>query len=367
MSRQPSPPLAAPPVTVLPGPLRAYTFDLLRAAGTPVDIAEEVARHLVGANLAGHDSHGVQRLAWYLEAVSRGDLQAGARPEIVRERGACALFDAHRGFGHYSTMTVLEWALERVPAQGLASAAIRNSGHIGRLGEYSEAAVARGFLAIVTVGSAGPGAHWRPPFGGRTPFLGTNPWSLGVPAGERGYVYDGATTTVAEGKVQLAHAKGAQVPAGWITDREGRSTTSPEDLYDGGSMVSLGERLAGHKGSGLGLGAALFGALSLASQAPGEPARDTIGGVWMLVVDPSAFGDGAVYRAQTARTLAALNAVEPAPGFSEVLAPGGPEEHSRRRRAAGIPIPDTTWQVLCAQGERLGVAAPNPLEEGAGT
>lgn len=354
--------MAAGSVTVPPDPLRTYTQDLLQAAGTPTDIAEEVARHLVGANLAGHDSHGVQRVAWYLEAVGNGGIQAGARPEIVHERGACALFDAQHGFGHYTTKAVLEWALERAPTHGVASAAIRNSGHIGRLGEYSEAAVDRGFVAIVTVGSAGPSAQWAPPFGGRTPFLGTNPWSLGVPAEGHRYVYDGATTTVAEGKVQLAEAKGVPVPEGWITDREGRPSTSPDDLYDGGSMVSLGERLAGHKGSGLGLGAALFGALSLASDPPAEDASGTVGGVWLLVLDPSAFGDGAVYRAHTERTLAALEAAPPAPGFSEVTGPGGPEARSRQRRAAGIPIPDTTWQVLRGLGERLGIPAPAPLD-----
>ncbi|MBO0693903.1 MAG: Ldh family oxidoreductase, partial [Acidimicrobiaceae bacterium] len=259
-------------MTVLPGPLTEFTQGVLEAVGTPADIADEVARHLVGANLAGHDSHGVQRLPLYVGWVDRGTIDVAARPEIVHEQGACAVFDAHRGFGHYSTKVGLHWAFDRVPEHGVASVAIRHSTHIGRVGEYAEEAVARGFLALATVGSAGPDSGWTPPFGGRGRFLGTNPWALGAPAGQVPYVYDAATTTVAEGKVLLARERGAELPPGWATDKEGRPTTSPAELYDGGALTPLGDGVAGHKGYGLGLGSALFGALS---QARAESAADS--------------------------------------------------------------------------------------------
>lgn len=348
-------------VTVPPEPLRAFTAGVLEAVGTPPDIAGEVSRHLVGANLAGHDSHGVQRLPWYVESALRGTLDVQARPEIVEQRQACALFDAHQGFGHYAAKVAINWALDHAPRFGLASAAIRRSGHIGRLGEYSETAVARGLLAMVTVGSAGPSARWTPPFGGQARFLGTNPWSLGAPAGAVPYVYDAATTTVAEGKVQLAQARGAELKPDCVIDKEGRPTTSPGDLYDGGFMVPLGAHVAGHKGFGLGLGSALFGALSQAS-APEAAEESDLGGVWMLAVDPSAFGDPGVYRARAERNLAALKTVPPAPGFSEVLVPGEPETQSRDRRSVGIPIPAATFKALSGLSERFEVPAPAPLQ-----
>ncbi|MBO0744000.1 MAG: Ldh family oxidoreductase [Candidatus Dormibacteraeota bacterium] len=349
-------------VTLPPEPLRAFTAGVLEAVGTPPDIADEVSRHLVGANLAGHDSHGVQRLPWYVESALRGTLDVQARPEIVEQRQACALFDANRGFGHYAAKVAINWALDHAPDYGLASAAIRRSGHIGRLGEYSETAVARGFLAIVTVGNAGPSARWTPPFGGQAHFLGTNPWSLGAPAGPRPYVYDAATTTVAEGKVQLARARGAELKPDCVIDKEGRPTSNPEDLYDGGSMVPLGAQVAGHKGFGLGLGSALFGALSQAAARPQDGEQSDLGGVWMLAVDPSAFGDPGVYRARAEHNLAALKGVPPAPGFSEVLVPGEPEAQSRRQRSAGIPIPAATFNALSELADRFDVPGPAPQE-----
>lgn len=347
-------------VTVAPEPLRAFTARVLAAVGTPPDIAAEVSQHLVAANLAGHDSHGVQRLPWYVESALRGTLAVDARPEIVEQLQACAVFDAHRGFGHYAAKVAINWALDTAPRFGLASAAIRRCGHIGRVGEYAETAVARGFLAIATVGNAGPGSRLTPPFGGRTTFLGTNPWSLGAPAGPVPYVYDAATTTVAEGKVRVARAKGVRLPPDCVTDRDGRPSTSPDDFYDGGAMVPLGGRVAGHKGFGLGLGSALFGNLSQAAPAEEDPDGASAGGVWMLVVDPAAFGDAGAYRARAERNLAALKEVPPAPGVDAVLVPGEPERQSRARRSAGIPIPASTFEALTGLAERFDVEGPAP-------
>lgn len=349
-------------VTAVPRSLQAFTRGVLEAAGTPPDIAAEVSHHLVGANLAGHDSHGVQRLPAYVDGAARGDIKVAARPELVQEREACALFDARGGFGHYSSKVAINWALEHAPRYGVASVAVRRSGHIGRLGEYTEWAVARGFLAIVTVGNAGPSARWTLPFGGGARFLGTNPWSLGAPAGAVPYVYDAATTTVAEGKVQLAKAREAKLPPDCILDKEGRPSTNPDDLYDDGFMLPLGAQVAGHKGFGLGLGSALFGALSLAGEPAPSSEDGSAGGVWMLVIDPSAFGDASAYRARTESSLAALKQVRPAAGVDAVLVPGEPETRSREGRRAGIPIPQPTWEALARLAERFEIPGPATIE-----
>src|SRR5262245_34548167 len=153
--------------------------------GTPDDIAETVSAHLVASNLAGHDSHGVMRLARYADEIRRGDLVPAARPALLRSSAVTALFDAGRGFGHHSTREVMGWCIARAGEHGIAAAAVRHSTHIGRLGEYTEAAATRGLVGLVTVGVAGPGVGRMAAFGGRTAFLGTNPWSIAVPAGER--------------------------------------------------------------------------------------------------------------------------------------------------------------------------------------
>jgi len=164
------------------GALEAWAVHFVGAMGAPADIATEVARHLVSANLAGHDSHGVMRLSQYKAETDNGLLRPEARPELFRENGGCAIVDARRGFGHFATTIAMDWCLKSASRMGVAAAAVRHSTHIGRLGEYVERATAQQMVGIATVGMAGPGAGAMAPFGGRHRFLGTNPWAIGVPA-----------------------------------------------------------------------------------------------------------------------------------------------------------------------------------------
>ena len=146
--------------------LRALTFDVVKAMGAAYETAEEVATHLVMANLSGHDSHGVIRLPQYVAERDRGQLVPEAETELLRATPVCALFDAHRGFGQRSTMVATEWVGLRARVHGLAAAAIRHSTHIGRLGEYTERLAGEGLVGLVTVGIVGPGSGRVAPFGG---------------------------------------------------------------------------------------------------------------------------------------------------------------------------------------------------------
>ena len=146
--------------------LRAYVRQVALAMGAAGDIADELANHLVKANLSGHDSHGVLRLPQYVQQADTGGLVPNARPEVVREMGGTAVMDAHFGFGQYSTAVALDWAMERAHTQGIAAVACRHATHIGRLGEYTERASAAGMIAIVTIGTAAPNS------GGACPSMG---------------------------------------------------------------------------------------------------------------------------------------------------------------------------------------------------
>jgi uncharacterized oxidoreductase len=338
--------------------------------GAPADIAAEVARHLVGSNLAGHDSHGVMRLVQYKANADAGLLRPDARPELIRENGACAIVDAGRGFGHFATMTAMNWCLDLAPRTGIAAAAVRHSTHIGRLGEYVERAAAQGMVGIATVGISGAGAGLMAPFGGRDRFLGTNPWAIGVPArGRTPFVMDFATTNVAEGKVRVARAKGTPMSPGVLLDPDGEPVTDPEQLYAGGTITPLGGRLAGHKGYGLSLAAALVGALAMigdedptaAGNMSGPPVEPGwIAGAFTIAIDPDMFGGRDVYEAMVRPVLDRAGAAEPGPGVERVLVPGEPEAISRERRLReGVPIAEATWAELAEVSRTLGVRMPD--------
>jgi uncharacterized oxidoreductase len=367
--------LSSSPAVLCPAvPLEGFATEILRALGADADVSREVGRHLVRSNLSGHDSHGVRLLPAYVAQADRGELSPAARPVALRETEVVILLDAGRGFGHFSTMHAMEWAMARAPRHGIAAAAVRHSTHIGRLGEYTERAAEAGLVGLVTVGAGGPGLGVMPVHGSGARFFGTNPWSIGVPGVTRPMVYDGATSVVAAGKVAVAQARGGLLPPDCLLDRDGQPTQDPATLAAGGVMLPLGGAAAGHKGSGLAMASALLGGLGMigdaeptmvgAAPSPGaaDP-RGRIGGVFVQVVDPACFGEPAVYRALVEAHLVAAKRMPVAGGHEEVLVPGEPERGSRDRRGQqGIPIAAATWAELGQVAARFGVALPEIRE-----
>jgi uncharacterized oxidoreductase len=344
------------PVVVRDDALRGFLDGVCRALGATEDVAGEVAAHLVRANLSGHDGQGAARLPELVAEADAGDLIPAAVPSVLRETPATALIDAGRGFGHHSAAFAVDWCMKRARTCGLAAAAVRRSGDVGRVGDYGERAAAAGLLAIVTAGEAGPGAGGVMLFGGRDRFLGGNPWCFAAPGAERSMVVEAATSTLAESDVRLARAKGERLPADCVYDRYGRPSTDPDDFFAGGGLVPLGGVVAGDRGCGLGLASALFGGLAMIGD------RDSTGrvsGVFIEVVDPAAFGDPDGYRSLVAGTLNAARGTRPGAGRSEVALPGEAEARTRAERLRnGIRLPDTTWTDLAALSGRFGVPLP---------
>lgn len=353
-----------------PQSLEVFGAQVFIAMGADQDVASEVARHLVRANLSDHDSHGVIRIPKYVAQADRGELFPAARPTIIRETAVTALVDGHRGFGHFATAFALDWALDRARERGLAASAIRHCTHIGRVGEYTERAGERGYLCVLTVGAAGSGVGGVALYGSRRRFFGANPWSVAVPAlGRPPVVFDGSTSMIAQGKIWVARDRGVGLPPGCIVDKQGNPSTDPEDFFAGGALLPLGGEVAGHKGFGLSLVSALMGGLSMIDDpeptligAPTLPDADLHGcmaGVFLIVVNPACFGTGERYQAMVSKTIAVAKGVPPAPGVREVLVPGEPETRARNlRQREGVVLPDATWQDLVTVAHRFGVQPP---------
>lgn len=330
--------------------LHAVASALFRANGTPDDITREVVDILIESNLAGHDSHGVQLIPNYMQAAKDGRVIADARPSIVEETETTALVSGHWGWGQQTAAYGAKVAIEKARRMKVAVVGMVECNHVGRLGEYSERAMREGMAMIATLGSAGQTGNTAP-FGGRAGVLGTNPFSFGIPAGEKEDVLlDFATTVVAGNKVAVARAKGVELPAGAILDREGRASTNPADLANGGVMLPFG----GHKGYALAVCAELLGNIVAPSFRFRGPGR--WGGTLFIVLDPTMFAPRDAYEQAVDEVLDRIKAVPPAPGFDEVLTPGEPEQRARaQRRAEGVPIPEATWEALKRTGQALGV------------
>lgn len=336
--------------------LRRMTREVFLATGSPEDIATRVADSLIDANLSGHDSHGVMRIPQYVNGIAQGEIDVKARPEVARETAATALVDGHWTFGQVAAELATKVAVAKAREAGVASVGLIRAHHIGRLGEYSEMASAAGAILMVFAGGF-EGGHGAAPFGGRRIVFGTNPISFGLPAGERSdVVVDFATTAVAAGKIRVAMAKGEQLPAGMIADKEGRPTTNPADYFDGGFLLPAG----GHKGYGLAvvaelLGQALTGADTTAEANLGGPFYRRSGSLF-VALDVGMFRPREEFAEVVDRVIARVKDTPPAPGFEEVLLPGEPELRSRWRRTGdGIGVPEATWEAIRAATKPLGV------------
>ncbi|HEV8636063.1 MAG TPA: Ldh family oxidoreductase [Chloroflexota bacterium] len=337
-------------MTITSERLRAVATAIFTGLGTPRDIADDTVEILIASNLAGHDSHGVQLIPNYARLVEEGRVAPAARPEILEQSATTALVAGRWGWGQHTAAWGTGVALRKAGESKIAVVALVECNHVGRLGEYAERAARAGLGLIATLGSAGKSGSTAP-FGGRRGVLGTNPWSMALPAGRREHVLlDFATTVIAGNKVAVARAKGEPLPPGAILDREGRPSTNPEDLREGGVMLPFG----GHKGYALSVFAELIGNVVAPSFRFRGPGR--WGGTLLIAFDPAMFAPRAEYGAAVDEVLDRLKAAEPAPGFDEVLVPGEPESRSRRRRSAeGVPVPAVTWNALVETGRKLGL------------
>jgi uncharacterized oxidoreductase len=312
---------------------------LLRGSGAPEDIARITAEAIVGADLVGHESHGVAQLPGYLAAVRAGRIVPDARPAPLRETETTALVDARRGFGHYSATVAVDLAVQRARRHRLGAVSLANANHIGRLGHYAERAAAQGCLGLVSLG-AGGASGTTAPFGGARGALGSNPIAAAVPvAGDVPFVMDMATSVYSNGKLGIARREGRALPPGAILDRSGRPSTDPEDWAAGGPMLPAG----GYKGYALSLLNLFTAALAMA----GAPAGERIAGTFYLALDVTAFQPLEEYAQRTAAYIRQLKEVPPQEGVDEILLPG--ERAARtaaQRRAHGIPVPDGVWTAL---------------------
>jgi uncharacterized oxidoreductase len=338
--------------------LRALAFAIARAWGSAEEEAAIVADHLVEANLAGHDSHGVGMLPTYVRVFREGCLVPNRELRTVADLGAVIVLDAGRGVGQRMAREAVARAIERARTLGAAVVALRDSCHIGRIGTYGEQAAAAGMAGIFWVNVADHDPIVAP-YGAAEARLGTNPFCAVVPGrpGEPPVaLLDMATSTIAFGKARVARNKGSPVPEGTLIDREGRPTTDPGPMVDRfeGALTAFGA----HKGSGLAVLCELLGAALIGGQTITDPMRHAVvNSMLAILIDPERFAAGERGPVAVEAVARWIRSARPAPGIDRVRLPGEPERESRARRLVeGIPIDEKSLADILDAGVALGLA-----------
>lgn len=333
---------------------------LLISAGASAEEAEVIARYNIGANLVGHDSHGIILIPQYIERIKAGHIVPQAPWNIIEESPTTTVIDGNWGFGYAVTDRAMRYTIEKAKKQNVAAATVFRQSHIGRLASYPLLAAADGMIAMITADSGRSPKHVAP-FGGAKARLGTNPICFAIPSNLEGpLVFDMATSAAAAGKINVATARGDQVPNGWLIDAEGKPSNDPRVLRQGGALLPLGGT-EGYKGTGLAAIVEILSGLLTGLGFGVEPTGRHNDGCFIAVFNVAAFRKLDTFKQEVTEFAQYLKATPPAQGFTEVFYPGEIEFRKEQdRRKNGVPIEDATWNKLrdLAQGygiaERLG-------------
>jgi uncharacterized oxidoreductase len=336
-------------------PLCRLTASLFQAAGCGPAEAACIAAHLVEANLVGHDSHGVIRVPSYVRWLREGKVVAGRTIQVVFENEAIAVVDGQFGFGQSIGVQAMRLGIAKAARHGVAVIALRNVGHLGRIGDWPLMVARAGLWSLHFVNTTGAGILVAP-HGGINRRLSANPIAAGIPVpGGPPLLLDMSACTIAEGKIRVALNKGVAVPENCIIDAEGRPTTDPRVFYANppGAILSI----AGHKGYGLAvLCEMLAGALTGGGCSNPANADRVANGMLSILLDASFFQKDTALAAEISRFVAWVKSSARTTPDGEILMPGEIEERTRAQRLRdGIAIDTTTWTQLLETAASVGL------------
>jgi uncharacterized oxidoreductase len=308
-----------------------------------------------------------------VQNLQDGDVFAGANITIVTEGPTHAVIDGNTGFGQTVGPLAVDYGIAKAKSAGMAIIALRNAGHIGRIGDWGERAAEAGLISLHFV-NVNQG-ELVAPFGGTDRRFSTNPVCIAIPMepGQPPLLLDFATSVVAEGKVLVAANGGKPLPEGALIGPDGQHSTDPATLY--GPLTPGGPRQAGngdgairafgeHKGSGIAfmceiLAGVLTGGGTSGPVNPDRARRRITNGMLSIYLDPHHFASQS-FVAEARSYATYVKASRTADGCDEVLVPGEPEARTRAERLAnGVPLQLQVWRSIVATARSLGLSEPN--------
>lgn len=347
--------------------LKQFATKVFISIGCPEAEAKQAADVLVSADLRGVDSHGVARLSGYIRLHEKQRLNATPQIKTVHETPSTAVVDGDLGLGLVVGPKAMKLAIDKAKNVGSGWVSVKNSNHYGIAGYHAMMALEEDCIGI-SLTNASPLVS---PTFSKERLLGTNPISIAIPTkNQPPFVLDMATTTAANGKLEVLQRKGMDAPEGWLQNKEGHITTDAKGLMKGGSMRPLGgDREHGsHKGYALGAVVDILSAvLSGANYGPWvppfvafiDPAPNPVGeglGHFFGAMRIDAFRDGNEFKSHMDNWIERFRSSETVNPEDKVLIPGDPErEMTAERLKNGIDLLDPVVADLNELGEKLGV------------
>jgi LDH2 family malate/lactate/ureidoglycolate dehydrogenase len=348
--------------------LFSFSKDIFLKIGCSKQDAKTAAASLLSADLQGVDSHGVARLSGYVRLWEVKRINARPAIKIIHETPSTATMDGDSGLGLVIAPYAMKVAIEKAKQVGTGWISVKNSNHFGIAGVHAMMALKNDMIGIAMTNAS---ALVAPTFSVER-MLGTNPIAVAIPAGdEPAFVADFATTTAANGKLEILQRKNAAMPVGWAQTKDGEPSTDPHALKDGGALLPLGgDREHGsHKGYALGsivdiFSAVLSGAnygpwvppfpayVAMPENMPGEGIGHFFGAMRI-----DAFRPATEFKTHMDKWIQRFRAAKPVKGKDRVFIPGDIErEMEEVRRKEGIPLLQPVVDDLKKLGEKLEVS-----------
>lgn len=341
--------------------------DVFTAMGCSAEHAKIGAETLISADLRGIDSHGVARLSGYVRLWEAGRINSTPDIKISYETLSTAVVDGDGGLGLVVAPFAMEVAIQKATHVGTGWVSVKNSNHFGIAAHHAMMALEKDMIGISMTNAS---ALVAPTFS-KERMLGTNPICVAVPGGQEfPFVADLATTTAANGKLEILQRKGAEAPNGWIQDLNGNSTNDSHALKNGGALLPLGgDREHGsHKGYALGAIVDIFsGVLSGANFGPwvppfpayvpmpeNQPGKGL--GHFLGAMRIDAFRPADEFKKDMDLWIRRFKSAEPIDPKEPVIIPGEPEaEMEIQRKKDGIPLLELVWDDIVTTADKFGI------------
>jgi LDH2 family malate/lactate/ureidoglycolate dehydrogenase len=347
--------------------LLAFAEHVFLTLGFSDDDAKIASKNLISADLRGIDSHGIARLSGYVRLIEVGRINPKAKIVIHEKTPTTTVVDADKGLGLVVATKAMQIAIDKATIYGSGWVSVRNSSHFGIAGQHALQAVNQDMIGIAMTNAS---ALVAPTFS-KSRMLGTNPIAVGIPAGqEPAFLADLATTTAANGKLEILQRKNLDTPSGWIQDKDGNETRNAHGLKDGGALLPLGSDVVhgSHKGYALGsvvdIFSAVFSGANYGPWVPPFPAyvpipENPVGegiGHFFGAMRIDAWRSKEEFKSEMDNWIRTFKAAERIDESLPVLIPGEPERICEVHRLQhGIPLHDIVIKDLIELGKRYDV------------
>ncbi|WP_301922355.1 Ldh family oxidoreductase [Ferruginibacter sp.] len=347
-----------------------YTFSkniFIKIGCTNVN-AETAAKVLLSADLRGVDSHGIARLTGYIRLWEVNRIKANPDICIVHETPSTATVDGDKGLGLVVAPAAMQIAIDKAKNAGTGWVSVKNSNHFGIAGIHAMMALEHDMIGIAMTNAS---ALVAPTFSIER-LLGTNPIAVAIPAGnEAPFVADFATTTAANGKLEILQRKNAVTPEGWVQSKMGEPSTNASEVKNGGALLPLGgdKEHGSHKGYMLGSVVDIFSAIlsganygpwvppfpayvPMPENMPGEGIGHFFGAMRI-----DAFRPAADFKMHMDKWIQRFSAAKTVAGQPKVIIPGQPETAMEKERMkSGLPLATSVIKELEELGKKFGLS-----------